>query len=463
MRAKRSRRAAGSRLAAACMLVLGLTACDGAGIDFGSVDFGSLFSGFEEPAPPAVATTYYDITNTPFLNSARFKSSESDEASMVGSDVIAEIAANIANVLTTAKKVTVRLEGHADMRCGEAIWRARHGRANPNNATGTWCSPRDAYGVTPQGIDIGWKRADTVQTVVVKKLRQSHRTVDITAIEWSVAGLGEYGHIVPTAAGCTNTPAEPRKQDSANCLHDRRVDVFLTSVTESCVGPCEGCVGPCGFEPPCEQTGTCPCTDPAGCCVGADCEPPPPPPPPTPTCLELGNCPNDPKPTLDPVRGSATAFSYAQQNTDQSIRFTLGGLTCDGGEAAPCGDPTSGEMRTGTAGPYLVSSRLSSFVLNAPSGYRSPAQYRIITDPTGASLGSGATAKLRFYAVTRAGAPYSYTATAAVTVQWNTWEWDGSSKTITGSSTETVPVTLTCTPAKTPTCSFGVLGSNVSR
>lgn len=443
------------------MLVLGLTACDGVGIDFGSVDFGSLFSGFEEPAAPTVATTYYDITNTPFKNSARFKSSESDEASMLGSDEIATIAANIANVLKTAEKVTVRLEGHADMRCGEAIWRARHGRANPNNATGTWCSPRDAYGVTPQGIDIGWNRADTVRTVVIKKLRQSHPAVDLTAIEWDRAGLGEYGHIVPTAAGCTNTPAEPRKQDSANCLHDRRVDVFLTSETKSCRGPCGTTPPPPRCEDtgtcPCEQTGTCPCTDPETCCVGA-CGPPPPP-----TCLELGNCPNDPKPTLDPVRGSATAFSYAQQNTDQSIRFALGGLTCDGGQAAPCGDPTSGQMRTGTAGPYLVSSRLSSFVLNAPSGYRSPAQYRIITDPTGASLGSGATAKLRFYAVTRAGAPYSYTATAAVTVQWNTWEWDGDSKTITGTSTETVPVTLTCTPAKTPTCSFGVLGSNVSR
>lgn len=440
-----------TRLAVTCALVFSLTACEGI-----NIDLGPLFGGFEPPAAPTVATTYYDITNTPFKNSARFTSSESDEASMLGSDEIAEIAANIANVLKTAEKVTVRLEGHADMRCGEAIWRARHGRANPNNTTGTWCSPRDANGVTPQGIDIGLKRAETVKAVVAAKLKQSYPKVHIsTMIEWDTDGLGEYGHIVPTAAGCTNTPAEPRKQDSANCLHDRRVDVFLTSITERCVGPCVPCeqTGTC----PCEQTGTCPCTDPAKCCVGA-CGPPPPR-----TCLELGNCPVDPKPTLDPVRGSATAFSYAQQNSDQSIKFALGALTCNNGQAAPCGVPTSGEMRTGTAGPYLVSSRLSSFVLNAPSGYRSPAQYRIITDPTGAALGSGATAKLRFYAATRSNAPYSYTATAEVTVQWNTWEWDGDSMYVTGSSTQTVPATLTCTPAKTPTCSFGVLGSNVSR
>lgn len=423
-----------TRLAVACALVFSLTACDGV-----SLDLGSLFSGFEEPAVPAAPIKYFDISTSPFVNSARFKSSQSDEASMLGSSEIAEIAANIASVMETASSITVRLEGHADMRCGEAIWRARHGGPNPNNAAGTWCSPRDANDATPQGRSIGWDRAHTVKRVVVRKLGVSYPAVDINAISWDTAGLGEEGHIVPTAAGCTNTTAEPSKQDSANCLHDRRVDVFVTSVTEKCVGTCDSTT-----------------TTTATTTITPDTTLPP-------TCLDLGNCPEDPKPTLDPVRGSATAFSYAQQNSDQSIKFALGGLTCNGGTPAPCGVPTSGEMRTGTAGPYLVSSRLSSFVLNAPSGYRSPAQYRIITDPTGSSLGSGATAKLRFYAATRAGAPYSYTATAEVTVQWDTWEWDGDSMYVTGSSTQTVPATLTCTPAKTPTCSFGVLGSNVSR
>ena len=437
-----------TRLAVTCALVFSITACEGI-----SLDLGTLFGGFEPPAAPTRPIYYFDATNTPFKNSARFKSSEWDEASMIASDDIAKTAAGIAKVLEKYDSITVRLEGHADMRCGEAVWLERYGYRNPDTPNGTWCSPREANGVTPQGLKISESRAKTTMGVLKTVLARDYASaVSGKTIAWERPhGLGEEGHQA-SAQRCRDYP------DINPCLRDRRVDILVTSGREICVAncipepPCEQ-TGTC----PCEQTGTCPCTDPAGCCVGADCEPPPK------TCLQLGNCPNDPPPTLDPVRGSATAFSYAQQNTDQSIRFTLGGLTCDGGEAAPCGDPTSGEMRTGTAGPYLVSSRLSSFVLNAPSGYRSPAQYRIITDPTGASLGSGATAKLRFYAVTRAGAPYSYTATAAVTVQWNTWEWDGSSKTITGSSTETVPVTLTCTPAKTPTCSFGVLGSNVSR
>jgi hypothetical protein len=373
---------------------------------------------------------------------------------MIGSDDIAATALGIANVLKNHDSITVRLEGHADMRCGEAVWLARYGYLNPDTPNGTWCSPRQANGVTPQGLKISKSRAKTTMSVLNTVLYRDYASTMVgKTIAWDPDGLGEDGHQA-NAQRCRDYP------DINPCLRDRRVDVYVTSITESCVGPCEGCVGPCGFEPPCEQTGTCPCTDLATCCVGDGCFPPPPPPP---TCLELGNCPEDPKPTLDPARGSATAFSYAQQNTDQSIRFTLGGLTCDGGQAAPCGVPTSGQMRTGTAGPYLISSRLSSFALNAPSGYRSPAQYRIITDPTGASLSSSATAKLRFYAVTKAGAPYSYTATAEVTVQWQEWSWDGDSKTVTETSTQTVPVTLTCTPAKTPTCSFGVLGSNISR
>lgn len=371
----------------------------------------------------------------------------------MASDDIAKTAAGIAKVLEKYDSITVRLEGHADMRCGEAVWLERYGYLNPDTPNGTWCSPRQANGVTPQGIKISTSRADTTTAVLKEVLARDYKSVMAgKTIAWDPDGLGEEGHQA-TAQRCRDFP------DINPCLRDRRVDVLVTSGSEICIANCDIITGDTCEELgncPCEQTGTCggkpkTCEELGNCPVKPK------------TCLELGNCPVDPKPTLDPARGSATAFSYAQQNTDQSIRFTLGSLTCDNGQAAPCGVPTSGQMRTGTAGPYLISSRLSSFALSAPSGYRSPAQYRIITDPTDAPLSSSAAAKLRFYAATKAGAPYSYTATAEVTVQWQEWSWDGDSKTVTGTSTQTVPVTLTCTPAKTPTCSFGVLGSNVSR
>jgi hypothetical protein len=409
------------RLAVVGLLSLGLTACEG----LNAIDFSNFFVGFEEPAPADNTIEYYDITTSPFLNAATFATSEWDAASVRGSTRVAEIASNITELANRSKSITVEFQGHADMRCTESTWQRENGGPNPYSATGKWCSPRDANGVTPQGEKIGYARANTVADAVRAKLSSAVRN----KVTFSIEGVGELNHRY-SAAECG-----PSNQD---CRYDHRVDVFVSSRT---------CAGICDTPDVTSDT-----TENGG---GGYTPPPP-------TCLEAGTCPADPKPTLDAVRFTGKFFSYAQQTTDQSFKFSLGAVTCNNGQTAPCGVPTSGEMRTGVAGPYVVSSSMSSFSINPPSGYTSPTKYKITANPAGSSLSSGATAKVRFYAATRSTAPYSYSASATVTVEWRNWQWDGSTMTVTGTSTETVPATLVCSPTKTPSCSFGVIGSNTA-
>ncbi len=418
----RWRKASGTRLAVIGVLLLGVTACDGEV----ALDFSNFFVDFTAPAPADTTIEYYDITTSPFLQAASFKTASSSYDDIVGSSKTAAIAANIAELAGRSESLTVRLEGHADMRCTEATW-------DTINGAGDWCSPRAADGTTRQGLRIGQDRASTMADAIRERLNSDYPGVT-AKVTFDPVGLGEQGHLA-TAKQCTTSP------NSANCLHDRRVDVFVSSRT--CAGVCDA-----------PNTPSDPITG-----DGGGYTPPPPPPP---TCLELGTCPADPKPTLDTVRFTGTASSYAQQNTDQSFKFALGAVTCNNGQQAPCGEPTSGEMRTGVSGPHIVSSSLSSFSINPPRGYTSPTKYKITSNPSGASLSSGATAKVRFYAATRSTAPYSYSASATVTVEWRSWQWDGSTKTVTGTSSETVPATLVCSPTKTPSCSFGVLGSNTA-
>jgi hypothetical protein len=420
----RRKRASGIRLAVIGVLSFGLTACEA----LTELDLSNFFAGFEEPAPASSTIEYYDISSSPFLNSARFRTASSDYSSMVGSNQVATISSNIAELVGRSESITVEFNGHADMRCTESTWQRENG-PNPKNG-GKWCSPRDAYGVTPQGRRIGTERAQTVADAVTTYLNRNYPGV-AGSVNFSINGLGEFGHKA-SAAECTRTP------DSTNCLHDRRVDVYVSSRT--CSGVCDSVDIP---SDPVDSGGG----------GGGGYTPPP-------TCLELGTCPADPKPTLDTVRFTGTASSYAQQNTNQSFKFALGAVTCNNGQQAPCGVPTSGEMRTGVSGPHVISSNLSSFAINPPRGYTSPKHYSIAQNPAGTSLSSGATAKVRFFAATRSTAPYTYSATATVTVEWHSWQWDGATMTVTGKSSETVPATLVCSPSKTPACSFGVLGSN---
>jgi outer membrane protein OmpA-like peptidoglycan-associated protein len=415
------KRATGLRLAVVGFLSLGLTACDG-GVAF---DFSNFFIDFEPPAPVENTIEYYDITTSPFLNAATFATSEWDSASVRGSTRVAEIAASITELANRSEGLTVEVEGHADMRCTESTWQRENDGPNPNSPTGKWCSPRDANGVTPQGKKIGYERARTVARAVLAKL--SNEVAG--KVTFNVVGVGELGHRY-RASECG-----PRNND---CRYDHRVDVYVSSRT--CAGVCD----PVDIPSNAGDGGT---SD------GGGYTPPPP------TCLELGTCPADPTPTLDAVRFTGKFSSYAQQSTDQAFKFSLNAVTCNNGQQAPCGVPTSGEMRTGVA-MYVTSSSMNSFTITPPSGYTSPTKYKITSNPAGSSLGSGATAKVRFYAATRAAAPYAYSASATVTVEWRSWQWDGSTMTVTGTSSETVPATLVCSPTRTPSCSFGVLGSN---
>ena len=411
------KRAPGLRLAVIGFLSLGLTACDG-GVAF---DFSNFFIDFEPPAPVENTIEYYDISRSPFRNAAHFDTMEWDSASVSGSTRVAEIAASITELANRSESLTVEFEGHADMRCTESTWQRKHRGPNRNSATGMWCSPRDANGVTPQGRFIGEERADTVANAVRAKLSTAVRG----KVTLNPVGVGELGHRY-SAWECG-----PRNND---CRYDHRVDVYVSA--RICAGACD------------------PVDIPSGSGDSDDTSPPP-------TCLELGTCPADPTPTLDAVRFTGKFSSYAQQRTDQSFKFSLNAVTCNNGQQAPCGVPTSGEMRTGVA-MYVTSSSMTSFAINPPSGYASPTKYSITANPTGSSLSSGATAKVRFYAATRAGAPYSYSASASVTVEWRSWQWDGSTMTVTGTSSQTVPATLVCSPTRTPSCSFGVLGSNTA-
>ena len=426
----RRKKAKKLRLLAAGALLFSLTACEISfdGVDFSGIDLSNLFSDFPAPEPVA-PIEYYDISNTPFRDSARFTTAEWTYASLIGSNEMASIAANLASLADDSENITVRLEGHADMRCSEAYWRSRRRGPNPDNSTGTWCSPRDANGVTPQGRIISLDRAKTVRTVLRDLLESYPGAPD--KITYDAAGLGELGARY-TAEEC-NYAHDP-------CKRDRRVDVFVSSRTPRRGG---------GFMYPYPYPGNYPTPD-------TEITAPP-------TCLQLGNCPADPKPVADPVGFTSSGFAFAQQNVDQLIKFKLGALTCNNGQQAPCGVPSSGEMRTGVSGPHLVSASVSSFNLNAPAGYTQPRDYRITSNPAGSSIGAGVSAKLRFYAATRTGAPYTYSATSAVTIEWRNWQWDGATMTVTGKTTEQLPTTgLVCAPVKTPTCSFGVLGSNVN-
>jgi hypothetical protein len=428
------------RLLTAGAMLLSLTACD---ISFDGVDFSGffndLFLDFPAPAPVASNATiaYYDMSTSPFADSARFSTAGSDRGSMMGSNQMADIAANIASLAGDSEDLTVRLEGHADMRCTESTWQRENG-PNPKNG-GKWCSPRAANGVTPQGRKISQERAETVRSVL-EELLLGYPGVS-GKVSYDPVGLGEAGAL-GTAEECRDTP------NSSNCKHDRRVDVYVSSRT--CIGCGDGIYSYPGHYPtPDYPTPDYPTPE---VIVTAP-----------PTCLELRNCPADPKPVADPAGFTSSGFAFAQQNADQLIKFKLGALTCNNGQPAPCGVPSSGQMRTGVAGPYLVSAQVSSFNLNAPAGYAERRDYRIPINPTGSPIGTGVSAKLRFYAATRTAAPYTYSATAAVTIEWHNWQWDGSTMTVTSKTTEQLPTTsLVCAPVKTPACSFGVLGSNVN-
>ena len=153
------------------------------------------------------------------------------------------------------------------------------------------------------------------------------------------------------------------------------------------------------------------------------------------------------------------SFAQAQQNVDQRIKLQSA-VTCNGGQTAPCNTPEGKTTpAAGTAGPYVASMKIDSFTLTPPAGYSSPKQFKVISSPVGQDLASGPKyATMRFYAATRSGAPYSYTATATVSYYMRSWYFDGSKVTWQDPTpTQTASAIVTCTPVS---CKFSVIGSN---
>jgi hypothetical protein len=65
----------------------------------------------------------------------------------------------------------------------------------------------------------------------------------------------------------------------------------------------------------------------------------------------------------------------------------------------------------------------------------------------------------RYYNATPAGQKFRTNASGTVTIEWRTWEWNGSSKIVTGTTQETIAMNSSLLLP----VAFGVLGSNISR
>lgn len=386
---------------ASAAVLMALTACEGIGaIDLSGVDFSAI--AIPEPAPaPAPAAPAPIVVTPPPVNYGTLSGVTKDTSSVTAT-VDAIIAAQNA---CGGCAVSVNIEGNADAR----------GTAAANKA-------------------LSQTRADDTAAAVRKQLQAR----GVAGVELKAVGKGESG-AVASVATCQNYP------NSAQCVADRATQVTITAQPASVV-----VTQPVVTTP--NICWTCFTLD----TVPTVTEPPPPPPAPTAPPTTLGT---DPTPTLDTPSLAVTAFSWAQQGSDQKIGVKLQSLTCNGGRTAPCGVPASGVARRGVAGPYVVSSSLSSFSLTAPTGYYAGSQYRVVSTPVGSDIQSTKYAVTRYYNATPAGQKFRTYASGSVTVEWRTWEWNGSSMVVTGTTRETVTAN---SPALLPV-SFGVLGSNISR
>ena len=359
-----------------------------------SIDFSGIDLSSPPPAPPPPAVV---VTSPPIVASTYDTlKNNSNSPTAINSTVDAIIAARNA---CGGCAVDVDVEGHADAR-----------------------------GTTAANRLLSQERAQDTARLIQAELNRRN----VGGVTLNPVGKGESGAVASVTA-CQNNP------NSAQCVADRATVVKIeTSYTTPPPPP-----------PPTAPPVTAP---------PVTAPPPPPPvtvPPRVSTCLELGTCPNDAKPTAS-VTLAATASSFASQNTTFSVNFAPVSLKCNNGATAPCGVPTSGPMRTGTAGPYLVSASLSGFSLTSPSGYSQPAAYKLLTTP-GSDATKAQKATAQFYRATRAAQPYTYRASVTAVLQYDVWRWDGSRMTVTSSYTEPHTGSVVCSRS---TCTFGVLGSN---
>ena len=388
---------------ASAAVLMSLTACDGIGaIDLSGVDFSAI--AIPEPAPaPAPAAPAPIVVTPPPVKYDTLQSTSNNTAN-INATVDAIIAAQNA---CGGCAVSVDIEGNADAR-----------------------------GTTAANKALSQQRADDTARLVKAELA---RRGELGGVTLNPVGVGESG-AVASVATCQNHP------NSAQCVADRATQITIVAQPPNVVTY---------TPPPTPEVSicwTCFTPDPVPTVVE-------PPAPPAPVIVTPPPLSTDPTPTLDTPLLAVTAFSWAQQGSDQKIGVKVQPLTCNNGTLAPCGVPTSGIARRGTSGPHIVSSSLSSFSLTAPTGYYAGSQYRVVSTPVGSDIRNTQYAVTRYYNATPSGQKFRTNASGTVTVEWRTWEWNGSSMTVTGTSQQTV----TANSSALLPAAFGVLGSNISR
>ena len=388
---------------ASAAVLMSLTACDGIGaIDLSGVDFSAI--AIPEPAPAPAPAAPAPIVVTPPPVKYDTLQSTSNNTTNINATVDAIIAAKNA---CGGCDVSVDVEGNADAR-----------------------------GTAAANKQLSMERARDTKRLVDAELARRN----VAGVTTNARGSGESG-AVASVTTCQNYP------NSAQCVADRATQITIVAQPPNVVT----------YIPPTADT------TPSICWTCFTPEPVPtviePPAPPAPVIVTPPPLSTDPTPTLDTPLLAVTAFSWAQQGSDQKIGVKVQPLTCNGGTLAPCGEPTSGIARRGTSGPYIVSSSLSSFSLTAPTGYYNGSQYRVVSTPVGSDIRNTQYAVTRYYNATPSGQKFRTNASGTVTIEWRTWEWNGSSMTVTGTSQQTV----TANSSLLLPAAFGVLGSNISR
>jgi hypothetical protein len=413
--------------ASACLLLM--SACDLSGGGFVATP---LLDPVPAPSPAVPAPnddSVFDEITFVECNEQTIKDKTCTTDAQVSGDSIAKAAAAVdVRIGQLQTKITVTVTGNADRRCTPA----KSGKCSQGRYL-----KAGSGGFSPQNE--GWSagRSLTVTEDLQKEFKNHpSKYPKYTALRargenvtWSQISAGE------TYAEYSDTTCN-KKDDP--CAADRASDIVVSSSNPSCSGSActttststTVCGPPCTTRPPTTTTTTSTTTTSTTTTTTT--------PPPLPPAA---------------VTQGVRAFQNAQQNTDQRIVVKAATIVCVGCQQPP--SSSSGVMYGWTA---TLDSGTVSFTLTPPSGYATPSDYRITSNPSGKSALSDQTAVLRFYTATRSGAPYRYSVTSTVNYTMRLWKLEGTTLTYVRQEPRSASPTLTCSPSS---CSFGVLGSNI--
>jgi hypothetical protein len=413
---------------AACLLLV--SSCDLSGGGFVATPLPEPVVAPSPAAPaPSDDTTFDNVATFDPCSAANAATCTSD-AEVSGAGIAKAAAAVDARIGQLQTGITVTVTGNADRRCTPAKSAAC--------AQGKYLKAGSG-GASSQNE--GWSagRSRTVTEDLQKELKNNPgKYPNYTALRargenvtWNRISAGE------TYARYSDTTC--RKANNS-CADDRASDIVVS-------GACGATV--CTTTP---TTGTTtPTTGTTTPTTGATT--------PTPSTSPTTPATTPPPTTLPPRPNESVqyvptrAFQNAQQNTDQRIVIKAATLVCAGCQQPP--SSTSGVLYGWSATP---DSSKVSFTLTPPSGYATPRDYRITSNPNGKSALSDQTAVMRFYTATRSGAPYRYTVTSTINYTMRLWRLEGTTLTYVSQESLSQQNTRSCSPSS---CSFGVLGSNV--